>query len=119
MGTDEAKQAIIAARETDTMLTHVFDVIQEYPWPDQFPGRALANEFGRRWHGREDELQANLREAQAEFQDARSRRDFSKANIYAGQSVGLVHEIMRAGRLVESLMAEAEAVLADSRRLLG
>jgi nitronate monooxygenase len=118
IGTDEAKRTIIAARETDTMLTHVFDVIQEYPWPDQYPGRALANDFARRWQGREAELRANLREAQAEFQDARSRRDFSKANIYAGQSVGLVHEVMPAGKLVESLMAEAEAMLQDARHLV-
>jgi nitronate monooxygenase len=111
MGTDEAKKTIIAARETDTMLTRVFDVVQEYPWPQQFPGRALANDFARHWHGREAELQASLREAQAEFQDARNRRDFSKANIYAGQSVGLVHEITPAGRLVESLMADADAIL--------
>jgi nitronate monooxygenase len=58
MGTDAAKAAILRASAADTIHTHVFDIVQRLPWPDQFPGRALQNAFTARWHGREDALRA-------------------------------------------------------------
>jgi nitronate monooxygenase len=108
MGTDAAKAAMLRAGATETVLTHVFDVVQRLPWPDEFPGRALQNAFTARWHGREAALQADLDAVSERFEAARRRDDYSEAYVYAGQAVGLVQEIPRAGDLVARLAAEAE-----------
>jgi nitronate monooxygenase len=108
MGTDAAKAAMLRAGATETVLTHVFDVVQRLPWPDEFPGRALQNAFTARWHGREAALQADLDAVSERFEAARRRDDYSEAYVYAGQAVGLVQEIPSAGDLVARLAAEAE-----------
>jgi nitronate monooxygenase len=108
MGTDAAKAAMLRAGATETVLNHVFDVVQRLPWPDEFPGRALQNAFTARWHGREAALQADLDAVSERFEAARRRDDYSEAYVYAGQAVGLVQEIPRAGDLVARLAAEAE-----------
>jgi len=111
LGSDAAKAAMLRARETDTVHTHVFDIVQRLPWPDEFPGRALQNAFTARWHGREAQLRADLDAVSERFEAARRRDDYTEAYVYAGQAVGLVHEIPSAGELVARLMAEAEAQL--------
>jgi nitronate monooxygenase len=118
LGTDGAKQAILHADERQTVLTHVFDIVQGVPWPDEFPGRALRNAFTDRWHGREVALEAQLGEVRPAFDAARRREDYSEAHIYAGQAVGLVHELPSAATLVQRLLDEAAATLARSPALL-
>jgi nitronate monooxygenase len=115
---EAARSRVLRAKENETVLTRIFDIVQENPWPRQFPGRALANDFTEKWAEREEELRTSLPEAQAEFKAARQRDDYSTAYIYAGQSVGLVHEVVPAGALVERLMTEAEAVLRDASGLV-
>jgi nitronate monooxygenase len=110
-GQDGVKQAIVGADETRTVHTHVFDIVQQLPWPDPFPGRALRNEFTERWHGREAELQARVEEVRPQFEAARGRGDLSQAFVYAGQAAGMVHEVLPAAAIVERLMADAEATL--------
>ena len=97
---------------TVAIHTHVFDIVQELPWPDQFPGRALQNAFTERWHGREDALRAQLGEVRPAFEAARRREDYSELYVYAGQAVGLVHEVPPAAELVQRLVDEAAALLA-------
>src|SRR5215471_1007102 len=48
--TEQARTRIVAAQETDTILTRAFDVAQGLAWPAQYPGRALRNRFTDRWH---------------------------------------------------------------------
>lgn len=116
--TDEARDVVLRADETQTVHTHVFDIIQEAPWPDEFPGRALRNDFTKRWHGHEGELQARLGELRPAFDEARQRGDYAEAVVYAGQAVGLIHDLPPAGDLVRRLMAEAEETLARSATLI-
>lgn len=113
-GSATAKHALVQADETQTVHTRVFDIVQGIPWPPQYPGRALQNNFTQRWHGREPELRERLPEAQRDFQAARERGDLSQSYVYAGQAAGLVDEILPAGELVERLMREAEQTLAAS-----
>jgi nitronate monooxygenase len=114
MNTEVARSKVLRAQENETVLTRVFDIVQEAKWPEVFPGRALVNDFATRWTGHEDELKASLPEAQAEFAAARQRDDYATAYIYAGQSVGLVREVLPAAELVRRLMGDAEAVLRAS-----
>jgi nitronate monooxygenase len=118
LGSERAKQAILQADERQTIHTHVFDVVQELPWPDEFPGRALQNAFTARWHGREDALRAQLPAVRPAFEEARRREDYAEMYLYAGQAVGLVHEVPPAADLVYRLAVEAMAQLGRCAVLL-
>lgn len=112
-GTEEAKRRILEADETRTVHTRVFDIVQGFPWPEEFPGRAISNAFAERWHGREEELRTRLSEARAGFQEAQKRGDYSESMVYAGQAAGLVRDLPPAGELVERLATEAETCLGE------
>ena len=64
LGTPQAQARLVAGSGDDTLRTRVFDIARDSPWPSEFPGRATANRFSERWHGREAELQtANAEKA--------------------------------------------------------
>jgi len=77
-----ARAALFEASETG--YGRVFDVAQEAPWPREFGGRAVANDFFDAWVGREDELDD---EARGRFRGAVADADYSTAHVYAGQGV--------------------------------
>lgn len=105
-----ARRKLVETKETETIHTRVFDVAQQIPWPPSFPGRAIANEFARQWHNRESEL-ARDEDARRAFQEAKAGEDYSKAFIYAGQSVGLLDRVEPAAAIVRRIVADAEARL--------
>ena len=102
------RQRIVAAAETDTIQTHVFDDVQRVPWPEEYPGRALRNRFAEQWHGRSRHL---TDAAFAEYAEARSRGDYDVAVIYAGEAAGLVQQERSAAEIVREIGAGAEALL--------
>ena len=112
-----AQDRILASDETQTIKTHVYDRLQEKPWPDEFGGRALRNPFAERWDGREDELMSTP-QAVAEFKEARAARDYTRAHIYAGQSVGLVDRVEGAAEIVRRLNDDAILRLQSASGLL-
>lgn len=102
----QARERIAASRETDTVLTSVYDRVQSKPWPAEFRGRALRNAFVDRWHGHEDELTLST-EARANFANAKARKDYTTANLYAGQSVGMIHRVRSAAEIVADIESGA------------
>ena len=108
----QARARILAAGETGTVYTRVFDVALRIGWPPEYGGRALANEFSRRWTGREDELAA-AGGAREELSAARKRGDYDIAYQYAGQGVGLVREERPAAEVVAGLAAGCRAAAAQ------
>lgn len=113
LASQAVKLQIEEASEADTIHTHVFDIVQNFDWPDDFPGRALRNDFTERWHGRENELRDRLSEAATEFDAAKRAGDQSKAAVYAGQAVGLIGKSLPAAAVVEQLMSDTESVLRE------
>jgi nitronate monooxygenase len=99
---DAARERLFAATGTDTVYGRVFDVAQRLPWPREYGGRALRNQFFDRWVGREDELLTDDT-ARVELLAARESRDFDIAYIYAGQGVGLLNEERAASAVVAEL----------------
>ncbi len=87
---------------------------QGIPWPRAFPGRALANEFTARWHGRERELEGD-EVAKRGLEEAKASEDWSNAFVYAGQSVGLVERIEPAAAIVRRIVEDAETHLRAAR----
>jgi nitronate monooxygenase len=113
-----ARARVRAASGDDTVYTRAFDVAQRMAWPERWPGRALANEFSRTWHGREAELlQDDV--ASRRVVDARVNDDLEQAPIYAGESVGLVTTERSATDVVRQLTADAEKALGAAAKLLG
>jgi nitronate monooxygenase len=105
-----ARARTLAATETDTVATSVFDLAQHIDWPSDYPGRALMNQFWREWSGREDEL-AVTPEATAQLAEARRSGDYERAFVYAGQGVGLLGEELPAAAIVASMASEARRLL--------
>ena len=92
-----ARDAVVAAGETDTIYTTVLDIGRGIPWPPEYGGRALRNAFAEKWHGREDELR-------------RDGERSEEAVVWAGQAVGLVDGERPAAEVV-ARFAEAESLL--------
>ncbi len=105
-----ARRRLIEASELGTVATRVFDIAQDIPWPPMYPGRALANAFTGRWHGREAELAADPDAGRA-LAEARQRGDFDTAYVYAGQAAGSLAGERPAGEVIAEIAESAEALL--------
>ena len=105
-----AQDVIIASDETQTIYTSVYDRAQRKDWPREFRGRAIRNTFVERWNDREDELM-HTPTAIEEFAQALKAGDYSRAHIYAGQSIGAVRAVRSADAIVRELEDGALAAL--------
>ncbi|WP_373177174.1 NAD(P)H-dependent flavin oxidoreductase, partial [Mycobacterium marinum] len=99
---EPSRQALIAARETDTSTTRVFDVADGLPWPQRFPSRVLTNDFVARWNGNETALAADA-DARAELAAASAAEDLRVAPVDAGQGVGMIPDGAPAGEVIEQM----------------
>lgn len=104
---EPAKEAIYSATASDTAYTSAFDIVQEIPWPAEYGGRALRNEFTDRWSSREEELRVDI-EAKKAYAMAIKEHDFQTAHIYAGQAVGGIMGSFSAREIVTKIAEEAE-----------
>jgi nitronate monooxygenase len=111
LGSDTAKRLLTTARSDDTMRTRVFDIVRELDWPEGYSGRAIANDFSRQWHGRERELEQNLARETGDYWAAAKAGDTSKAVVFAGEGLDLIHDIKPAGEIVHAIAEEAEGLL--------
>jgi len=110
-GHPEAKRRIVAAEGGQSVRSVVFDLARKTSWPEPYTGRVLRNRHTERWLGREAELAANADEVARDYAAARERGDFDVAGVIAGDACGLIHDIPRAGEIVERVVAEAERLL--------
>ena len=108
---DSFKQLIVSSDGHDTMLTDLTDIAQDMHWPGAW-SRVTRNRFVERWQGRANELRRHQAEAAAGLADARARGEVEEAVLYAGQTCGLIDEIVPAAQLVEDIVKEAEEILA-------
>jgi nitronate monooxygenase len=108
---DASRRALVAARETDTTSTRVFDIVRGLPWSKRFGSRVLRNEFVARWSGREDAL-ADDPDAQHELDAAVAADDRRTAPVDAGQGVAMVTDIAPVGEVIDRLCEGAEKLLA-------
>ena len=108
---DASRRALVAARETDTTSTRVFDIVRGLPWSERFPSRVLRNDFVARWAGHEDAL-ADDPDAQAELAAAVDADDRRTAPVDAGQGVGQVTGVAPVAEVIERLCSGAERLLA-------
>src|SRR5262249_42695662 len=118
LGFPSLKQRLIEGRGDDTLRTTIFDIVRKLDWPMPFTGRALTNEFTRRWHGKESELAAGLEGENARYIAAAGKGDVATVALWAGEGVALIHAIEPAAVILERLVGEAEAHLGRAARLV-
>jgi nitronate monooxygenase len=102
--TEAARERIRRSDETQTIYTRVYDRVTGKAWPQEFGGRALRTPFLERWTGREEQL----------LQNEAARTEFDpKEKLYAGQSVGLLHEVRPAATIISDIARQADSLLAS------
>ena len=97
-----ARAAMIAARGSGTLVTRVYDVALDRPWPSRFPERLIPTPFILQWQGREDELALN-ETAKREFRAASAAGDFTVVPVDAGLGVDLVRSVRPAAEVLREL----------------
>eukprot|EP00442_Polarella_glacialis_P046880 CAMPEP_0115076450 /NCGR_PEP_ID=MMETSP0227-20121206/16440_1 /TAXON_ID=89957 /ORGANISM="Polarella glacialis, Strain CCMP 1383" /LENGTH=366 /DNA_ID=CAMNT_0002463605 /DNA_START=112 /DNA_END=1212 /DNA_ORIENTATION=- len=118
LGKDSLKRALVEAEADDVLRTTVFDTLANAysptPWPAPFDSvGALHNKTSKRWHGKEDELEALLAGGQgaetiAVFRAAVQAGDAESATVLAGEGVGAIGAIEPAEHII--LRIEVEAI---------
>jgi nitronate monooxygenase len=118
LGFPAAKARLVEGCGDDTVRTTIFDIVRKIDWPKPFTGRALANDFTRRWHGQEAALAAGLEAENARYQTAQGKGDVETIVLWAGEGVDLIHGIEPAEAILARIVAEAETCLARSADLV-
>jgi nitronate monooxygenase len=110
-GAEQAKRLICSANSGDTVRGVVFDWSRKLMWPAPFTARSLVNDHLRNWTGREIELMQRADQVATEYATARAAGNFDVAAVFAGESVGLIHDIPPAAEIVDRIVTEADQIL--------
>ena len=105
-----SKDALLNSLGSQTMASKFLDDVLGILWPGSVV-RSIRNPILEEWARKlpEDWAQ-HADELRPQVQAAVNNGDF----VLAGESVGLVHEILPAGELVKKIAAQAEALLSES-----
>ncbi len=114
LGSAAMKRRLVAAAGDATLRTRVFDLVRELDWPAPYTGRALANDFSARWHGREEALRAALPEELPRYAAAKAAEDLDTLVLFAGEGVDLVTDCPPAGDVIARIAAEAQRLYAPT-----
>lgn len=114
--TPVVKDQIINSDGQDTIHTKIFDILnthlyQSPPWPEEIAYRSRKNHFTAEWHGREDELRAQLDAVTPMYAAARQQADYNIAPSPFGEAAGFIRQIRPAAEVVQTLCEEAEHYL--------
>lgn len=107
-----AKQRLVATSGDETLRSIIFDISRDNIWPAPFTGRCVVNEHAKKWMGRELELTRHMAEEGPRYAAARDAGDFDIAALIAGEAISMIHDVKPAGRIVQDITDEAEALLA-------
>ncbi len=109
-----AKERLVAADGDATLRGPIFDIARGRDWPAPWNLRTLENTFARRWRENPAGLRTRAARARAEVEAARAAGDFDIAPVIAGEAAGLVRKLCPAAEIVDTMVAEAAALLADA-----
>src|SRR3954447_19934922 len=112
--------AILAADGDATIKTRVIDMVRNYPWPDEFSGRALRNAFVTQWHGRENALtDPSIIACETErYWAAFGAGDADNAGVFMGEAAGLIHDVAPAAEIIAQMAAQAHELLRNAGRFV-
>ena len=117
---DGWKRAILEARSEDAVKVDFWNTLMPVPGRGGYGTvpRALRTPFVARWAGREAEVEGHIEALRGELQAALPQGRLHEYVPFAGESAGLIDEILPAGEIVARLVAEAEAALARTTAML-
>jgi nitronate monooxygenase len=110
------KERMVEAGTDDTVLTKIYDLTLDYPFPSTVGDRVLRNDYTATWHGRDDEVVAHRQELRERVIAAMKEGNPQIAAVRAGNAVGLIHGIESAGDILRQTVAEAERILRERPR---
>jgi nitronate monooxygenase len=116
-GNDAEKGEIVESDGSNTIYDFILDEAVGIEWADGITGRALRSAFTDEWEGRRQELRAKVAEYPP-FGFYGELAEKGQAINWAGESSGLVSEVLPAGEVVRRTVAEAEALLGRVRDLV-
>ena len=119
-GPEWAKGQVVIADVDDTILTKVYDLVNEAPFPLEVGDRVIANSFTETWHGREAEMMARQSELREEIATASAAGDATTAPVRAGAASGLIRSVEPASYILREIVSQAEDILRNRpQKLLG
>jgi len=105
------KKRLVECSGDDTVRTHVFDIVREIRWPNNYTGRAITNTFVAKWHHNEQELRRFIDRQKPAYFAAQEACDPKIAVVWAGESIDAISDIVEAGEIVHRVMKTAEKIL--------
>lgn len=110
-GSEWGKRRIVRSSADDAVLTRVYDLVNDAPFPGYIADHVLGNTFTAAWEGREGEILGQKAALRAQLQRAVNAADEQVAPVRAGNAVGLIHAIEPAGDILRRIVADAEHLL--------
>ena len=104
-------RAILETDGDGTLRTTVADIARQIPWPRGFTARIRRNAFTDRWHGREEDLERNVKTEGPRYRQAFMEGDPEDTGVWFGEAAGLIHAIEPAGVIVERMSNDAARYL--------
>lgn len=115
----EQLAAIIANDGDHTVCDAITDIAMGLQWPPRIYGRVLANRFTAEWLGRDEELRAAVAQQQAPFAWTAANNSSPDTVLnWAGESAGLVSDILPAAEIVRRTVEEAERLLRAAAKVV-
>jgi nitronate monooxygenase len=111
IGADWKKQRAVQASTDDTILTKVYDLISDAPFPKDVGDRVLSNALTAEWHEQEQDVIARRAELQQRWNAAEQAEDANVSRVQVGNATGLIGSVEPAGAIVRRIIEEAEAIL--------
>lgn len=114
------KQAILAAESEDVVKVEVCNDIIPLPGGGGYGTvpRALRTPFIEEWQQRRNDAKREAERLQSEVITALQQGRFHEIVPFAGQTAGLIREILPAGEIVRRIVTEAEEALKRATQLL-
>ncbi|MGH3563251.1 MAG: hypothetical protein ACRDTN_16060, partial [Mycobacterium sp.] len=105
------KQLIVESDGTDTVFTHVYDIVCGFQWPGTVGERVRSNSFTDKWADREPELRERREEFHRDNLYFGNPPDPETDQILYGEGAGSVTAIRPAAEVIQMISREAEEIL--------
>lgn len=114
LSTPQARDPLLAAIGDDMCRTTIYDQLRRYPWPQGHTMSVLSNALTDQFEDTELDI-LHREEAMARYWRAVAARDYSIANVTAGQAAGLVNAVLPAADVITGMAQQAARTLTAMR----
>jgi nitronate monooxygenase len=106
------QKAAVSATGDDTVRGKTIDLVRGInDWPGRYDLRTMRSGTTDRWHGKEDQLRAAGKAEVERYAEAAAAGDTAIVSPLIGESVGLIHDVRPAAKVLTDIVREAETIL--------